>query len=278
MILFYTNSAKHLANNIKVRKGKCTLSRFSDGEIYVKVNEKVRNKKVWVLGSTIPPADNLVELTFLLDALKRAGAKSNLLIPYFGYARQDQSKPGECLSAQVICDWLKRTTVSKTLVIDMHSPRLKKFLRYENIIPFELFLPYVKKAEVIVAPDVGALRSAKNISKASHLPIACMEKVRSAEKVKIVRMEGNVKGKNVVIVDDMITTGGTIVAASKQLKQQGAGTITVVATHGLFTAGAAKRIQQSPIKQVIVTNTLPQTPHPKVKVVNIAGFIADMLK
>ncbi len=278
MTLFYTSSVKHLAKKINLHKGKFTIKKFSDGEIYVEVKEKVKNKSVWVLASTNPPGDNLLELLFLLDALKREKAKINLLIPYFGYARQDRRKEGESLSAEVVSNLLKQA--NKIKIIHVHSPRLKKFLNYDDIIPLKLYYSIITKYDVIVAPDKGSLNLVKRISKKTKIPFALMEKIRPAhEKAVITKIKGKVKNKKAIIIDDMISTGGTVIAASKSLKQAGATEISVIATHGIFAADAIKRIEKSPIKKVYVTNSILQKQHFKnIKVIDLSKFIEDIIK
>jgi len=279
MILFYTNSTKHLASKIKVNKGKFEIRRFSDGEIHVKVEQDVKNKKVWVLASTLPPADNILELIFLLDVLKREKAKINLLIPYFGYARQDRLLPGECFSSKIMCDWLRKSRLRNIAVIDLHTHRIRKFLKYKNMVPFEIYAQIAKKMDVVVAPDKGALPNARSISKACRIPLASMEKIRpEKEKIKMIKIKGSVKGKKVLIVDDMISTGSTIVEAAKIMMKKGAKEVSVIATHGIFSDDAIKKINKSRIKKVYVTNTIHQKSHSKkIKVIDISDYLKNIM-
>ena len=279
MKLFYTNSAKHLAEKINLKKGKFTIKRFRDGEIAVRIEENVKHRQVWVIASTPAPADNLLELLFLLDALQKASARINLLIPYFGYARQDQQHPGESLSGQVVCDLLKRVKLRKLIVLHMHGKRLQQWLRYQKVIPFPVFYPLLQDMEVVVAPDKGSLTFAQQLSKTGY-ELACMEKIRpTKEKVKITKWEGKVKNKKVIIVDDMIATGSTIIKASQLLKKQGAKEINVLATHGIFSGNALANIEKSPIKRIWITNSLAQTKHSrKIRVIDITGFLERLIK
>ncbi len=280
MTLFYTNSVKYLADKIKIKKGNFLLKKFSDGEIYVKILDEVKNKQVWVLASTNPPADNLLELIFLLDALKREKAKINLIITYFGYARQDRILKKEAFTSKLICDWLSNFNLNKIYVIHLHSQRLKNFLKYENLIPVELFSPVLKKAEVVVAPDKGALELVKKISGKYDVPYAYMEKFRpSQEEAKIMKLHGSVKNKKTIIIDDLVSTGGTILAAGKKLKQAGAKEISALATHGIFAGDAMREIEKSPIKKIYVTNSLLQKYRPaKIKVIELRKFIEKIIK
>ena len=283
-ILFYTGSAKHIADKIRAkvaRKGRFIIKRFSDGEIYVKILESVRKKKVWVLASTFSPAENIIELLFLLDALKREGVRINLLIPYFGYARQDRVvEKGECLSAEVICRLLRSFNLRKIIIIEMHSPRLKKFLRYKNIVPYDLFSSAACSTDVIVAPDKGALDVARKVSRACRVSFASIEKFRPRkEKVKIVKITGDVRGKRAMIIDDMIAGGGTAIEACKRLLAEGAKEVNVIATHGLFVGDAIKKLEKSKIKRIYVTDSLPQKARSrKIRVIGLARFVEKIIK
>ncbi|MBW2992259.1 ribose-phosphate diphosphokinase [Candidatus Woesearchaeota archaeon] len=279
-MMFYTNSAKEIANRIKVRKGRFVIKRFSDNEIYVKINENVKNKAVWVLGSTNPPADNILELIFLLEVLKREKARVNLLIPYFGYARQDRVIAGESFSSKVICNLLNSFRPSKIVIIDMHSMRLRKFLDFKNKVPYELFYDIAKKADVIVAPDKGALDDAEQLSRIAKVSLACIEKYRpKKERVEIVKIKGDIKNKKVLINDDMISTGSTIIEAAKFLMKKGAKEISVAVTHGIFSDDAIRRIGKSPIKRVYVTSTIPQKKKSKkIKIIDISNYIEKIIR
>lgn len=280
MMLFYTNSARHIADKIKIRKARFEIKRFSDGEILVKIKENVKNKRVWVMGSTFPAADNIIELIFLLDVLKREKAKISLLIPYFGYARQDRVFLGESFSAKVMCDILKSFRLDRIFVIDMHSMRLKKFLNFKNKVPYELFSRIAKDFDAVVAPDKGALADAEQLSRIAKIPLACMEKHRlKREKVEIVKIKGNIRNKKVLINDDMISTGSTIIEAARLLKKEGAKEVSVLATHGIFAGDATKKIERSNIKAVYVTNIIPQKlKSAKIRVIDISPYIRKIIK
>jgi len=269
-MMFYNTAARHLAQKMRIKKGKFSIERFADGEIRVRINENIKNKKVWVLASTVPPADNLLELALLLDTLK--GARINLLIPYFAYARQDK-KEGVAFSPAVISRMLKG--VESIKVLDIHTS-LKKILRYDNLLPHKLFHPIARKFDLIVSPDKGALKHARKLSSALGLPLICMDKVRpSKDKVRIVKVSGKLEGKKVLIVDDMISTGSTMIEASRKLK---GAEVSVMATHGIFAGDALKKLANSPIKNIYVTNSLPQKPSRKLKVLNIAPYLESIMR
>jgi ribose-phosphate pyrophosphokinase len=279
-MLFYTSSAEHIANAMKMKKGSFLLTKFSDGEIYSRVEEDVRGKAVWVLASTQPPADNILELAFLLDSLRRRGAKINLMILYFGYARQDRIvKEGEALSSKVVSDLLRKFRLSKVLVLHIHSSRVKKFLDFEDILPISLFSAVIRRMEVVAAPDKGALDLARKVSEDYGLDLAYMEKSRPrVEKVEITRLVGNVEGRKVVIVDDMISTGGTVIKAGQRLMRSGAKEVHVIATHGIFSGNAVKNLERSGIKSVHVTNSIkPNYKSRMIKTADVSKFVESLM-
>jgi len=279
MKLFYTKSAEHLAKKIKLKKGKYIISSFPDGELYVKINENVKNKRVLVLAATNPPAENLLELLFLLDALQGAGARIYLFFTYFGYARQDRAKAGEALASQRICSWLKGFKWQNIAVLHPHSERLKQFLKYKEILPYHFFTSVINREDVVVAPDKGASSLAKEISKRCRCARAEIEKVRLKGKVKMLSFHGEVNGKRAVIVDDMISTGNTVIKAAELLKRKGAKEVVVAATHGIFADKALQKLEKSPITSIYVTNSLPQkTRSRKVEIMDLAPFLEKHIK
>ncbi len=263
-----TTSASHLIR--KKKRVPVEIRRFEDGELYVRVLSTPA--KIVLLAGLQPPVDNIIETLLLLDALKRVGTKVHLVITYFSYARQDRiTKKGEALSAKVIANALKISGAERITIIDCHSERMRQFLDFENIIPVKPFLPYVdKKKLVIVAPDKGAIPRTKLWQQYLGVPIAVMHKYRpSPDKVAILGLKGVIKNRNVLLVDDMISTGGTIIEAAKYLKKKGANNITVAVTHGIFAGNALKKLEKAPIKNILVTNTLPQKRHKLLKVVSL---------
>ncbi len=280
-MLFYTGSSEHIANRMKTKKGVFILTKFSDGEIYSRVEDDVRGKDVWVLASTQPPGDNLLELAFLLDSLTRGGAKVNLIIPYFAYARQDRIvKKGEALTSKVVSDLLQSFNLKRIFVIHMHSTRIRKFLDYEDVIPIDLFSAVIRKMEVVVAPDRGAMNLAKKVSERYGLALAHMEKFRpEMEEVEITRLVGNVRGRKALIVDDMISTGKTVIKASQRLIASGAKEVSVIATHGVFSGDAVKDLEGSSIKAVFVTNSIrPRYKSRLIRIVDISRLVESLMQ
>jgi ribose-phosphate pyrophosphokinase len=279
MKLFFTPSAMHLALNIDGVKGTYLSKTFSDGEKYVRVENGVKGA-VWVVANTNPPAENLIELFFLLDALRRLASEINLIVPYFAYARQDRiTREGECLGAKVISDFLKHFRLRKVVILHIHSSMIKGYLDYEDLFPLDLISPVVRQADVVAAPDEGGIPFAKMVGKECGLPVIHIEKKRiTEEKVEVIEVFGKVQGKKVMIIDDMIATGGTIIKATEKLLSQGAKEVEVYATHGIFSGNAREKLDKSPIKQIYVSNSLPQQGRDKVKVLDISPLLRDVIE
>lgn len=279
MKLFFTPSAQHLALKIDSVKEGYISKTFSDGEKYIRVEKGVKGT-IWVIANTNPPAENLLELFFLLDALKRQPTEIHLLIPYFAYARQDRIKQkGECLSTKVISDFLQCFKLKKVVVVHMHSKRVERYFDYENVLPLQLVCSLAKQMDIIVAPDEGGVEFATVVGKECGLSVIYMEKKRITDKkVEIIKMSGKVKGKKVMIVDDMIATGGTIIKATEKLMAEGAKGVYVYATHGIFSGNAREQLEKSPIKRIYVTNSLLQKAKGKIKVIDISRLLQEVIK
>ena len=280
MKVFATRCCRHLLNNLGVEPGRVEIKNFSDGELYVRVEEPVKNRDVWVLAATPAPAENLLELYFLLDALQREGAFINLFLTYFGYARQDRAKQGEALSSEVVFRFLKTFPIQKTNIIHIHNPKLQQFFDFDDIILLDFFLPLAQDADCIVAPDQGAAQFAGEVARRAGKELVVMHKKRAGhEKIERTDLQGEVRGKKVLIVDDMIVTGNTMIYAAQALQEHGASEILAAATHGLFSGNAVASFAQSPIAKVYVTNTLEQAhDHPKVTVIDCAPMIEPFFK
>ncbi len=277
-MIFYTRSCSHLADHIKLSKGRVIIEHFEDGELSIKILDDIDQKHVWVCSSTIAPAENILETFFLINALQQLGAYIKVLFIYFGYARQDKMFPGEPLSVEVICRCLQQFICEEIHVVHIHNPGVCAFLSLHNHIPFNFFNQCVDEIDLIVAPDEGATLLAKLVATYNNKPYTVIKKMRQKkEQVRIMEVQGNVKGKCVLIVDDMISTGKTIVRASEALYKKGAKKIYVAATHGLFSSDAFTIIEQSVIEKVFVTNTVIQThTSSKVTSVDISSFLQNI--
>lgn len=280
MKVFYTPTTEHLQNSINIPIGAVEFKTFSDGELFVKVNEDVRGKEVWVIAATNPPAKNLLQSLLLLNTLQRAGATINLLFIYFSYLRQDKPETGEAASGQYMCELFNVFPLKKIIIIHAHSKYLKDYLDFESIIPYSLFDKQAQNFDVIAAPDKGASELGQTIATQCDKGAVLIEKVRpKKEQVRTTTITGDVAGKSILIVDDMISTGNTIISAASLLKEHGATSISVMATHNLMNQDSAKRIEESIIEKVFVTNTIAsKVTSRKIEVVNIGPFIEKVIK
>jgi ribose-phosphate pyrophosphokinase len=280
MILYFTSTMLEISKSLTFPQGSCTLKKFSDGELYVHINDDIKGKNVWLLASTQAPAENMLELFFMLNALKHAGAAQiNLFISYFAYARQLKAVVGESSSAQVICDILKNFSITKIFIVQPHgSTLLHNFLSYTEIFDIDFFCNKASSYDAIAAPDKGAHIFAEKIAKACNKEIVFLTKKRpEQEQVEIIALEGSVNNKKILLVDDMISTGRTIIESAEFLKKMGANTVSAAAMHGVFSPGAHERLQASIIEKIYVTNTITQLSQGKIEVTDISPLISKII-
>jgi len=289
MKLFLADSAKHLKKNLK--KIGCDIGQyesyvFADGERGYRLRENVRGKWVVIVASILPNPGSLFEITALHRlALENGAGGTTLVIPYLGYARQDRpTRPGEGSIGIMVIEWLQRLNPSKLILFDVHSDLMRKAFR-----PFvtELSaLPLIADAlakhppHVIVSPDAGFVSRAQRFQKLlkPELSLAVIEKVRPKPNVAIAKLlHGDVRGKKVLIVDDIIDTGGTLSQAVKLVSQNGAKNIRLAATHGIFSGEARDRISRLPVEEILITNTLPQIRSPKIRILDITPLILEAM-
>lgn len=271
MKLFACNShpelAKEIADLMGVELGKATVSKFSDGEISVSIWESVRDKDVFIIQSTGNPVnDNLMELLIMVDAMKRASAGSiNAVIPYYGYARQDRkAKARDPITAKLVADLLVAAGVDRVITMDLHANQIQGYfdIPVDHMIGLPTLTEYFIKKEmedvVIVSPDHGSVPRARNMAERMNCPIAIVDKRRpEPNKSEIMNIIGDIKGKNCVILDDMIDTAGTITNAANAIKDMGAKEVYACATHGVLSGPAIERLEKSAIKELVILNTLP---------------------
>ncbi len=281
--------AKSVSQRIGVGVTPLTVEKFKDGEIYVRVLESVRGCDVFILQPTCPPVnENLMELLIITDALKRASAHEiTAVIPYYGYSRQDRKAlPREPISARLVTDMIKQAGVDRIVTFDLHVEQIQGFFDgpWDNLEARPVLVSYLLKKNlknpVIVSPDSGGVTRARRFIELLGGNLAIVFKRRSEHnKVKLVEIIGNVKGRDAVIVDDIIDTAGSITLAAREIKKRGAKRIYAVATHGLFSSNAIRRLENSPIDEVVITDSIPlSSPSKIVKVVSISGMISRSIQ
>jgi len=268
--IFAGNSNQPLANDIcrhlNVTTGNAKVRTFSDGEILVEIGENVRGRDVYVIQSTSSPANhNLMELLVMVDALKRASAaRINAVVPYFGYARQDRKvAPRAPITAKLVADMMSVAGIDRLLTMDLHAGQIQGFfdIPVDHLYAAPVMLEEIRQQNfsdlIIVSPDAGGTERARAFAKRLHAGLAIIDKRRSGPNVaEVMHIIGDVKGKNCVIIDDMIDTAGTLCAAASALQEQGAADVYACATHGVLSGPALERITESPLKKVFITDTI----------------------
>ncbi|WP_272928143.1 ribose-phosphate diphosphokinase [Bacillus sp. USDA818B3_A] len=268
--MFSLNSNRELAEEMAkllgCELGKSSVKQFSDGEIQINIEESVRGSDVFVVQSTSQPInDNIMQLLVMVDALKRASAGMiNVVIPYYGYARQDRTaRPREPITAKLVARLLERTGSTRVLTMDLHAPQVQGFfdIPVDHLIGNPILGNYFEKKEltdvVVVAPHNGAVTRARKLASILDAPIALIDKRQGDNgEIEIMNVIGNIEGKNAIIIDDLINTGGTITMAADALAERGAKEIYACCTHPVFSADAISKIESSPIKELVVTNTI----------------------
>jgi ribose-phosphate pyrophosphokinase len=293
MLLLAGSANRPLAEEVAAHLGQplcqVTLKRFSDGELFVKIDENVRGRDVFVIQPTNPPAENLIELLLLIDAARRASAaRITAVIPYFGYARQDRKdQPRVAISAKLMANMIPVAGADRVLAMDFHSHQMQGFfdLPVDHLYAAPVFVNHYRQKAlrdlVVVASDVGGAKMARGFAKRLNATLAIIDKRRpSANVAEVVNVVGDVKGKDCIIPDDMIDTGGTMSEAIYALKRLGAEDIYCCATHGLLSGPAVDRLKNSPVSEVAVTNTValpPERRFAKLKVLSIAPLLAKAI-
>jgi ribose-phosphate pyrophosphokinase len=280
--------AEQIANYLDTDLGACEIRQFADGEIFMKFNENVRGVDVFIVQPTFPPAENLLELLIMIDAASRASAsRITAVIPYYGYARQDRKdQPRVAITAKLVANLITEAGADRVLTMDLHAGQIQGFfdIPLDHLFASPVFIEYYQSKRIsdltVVAPDIGSVRMARAFAKRLEAPFALIDKRRPMpNESEVVNIIGEVEGRNVVVIDDMIDTGGTIVNAAVALAEWGAGDIYVGCTHGLFSGDALKMIDDSPIGELVVTNTIPMDVEAweKLKVLSVASLLGEAI-
>ncbi|OGP14485.1 MAG: phosphoribosylpyrophosphate synthetase [Deltaproteobacteria bacterium GWA2_54_12] len=294
--IFAGNSNKPLAleicSHLGMELGKSDVRSFSDGEVYVDIQESVRGVEVYVLQSTCTPTnDNLMELLIMLDAFKRASAVSvTAVIPYYGYARQDRKvAPRTPISAKLVADLITAAGATRVVCVDLHAGQIQGFFNIpvDHLYATPVLLDYIKENFiddiVVVSPDAGGVERARAFAKRLGTNLAIIDKRRPRPNVsEVMNIIGDIEGKTAVILDDMIDTAGTITQAAEALHKNGAKQVYACATHAVLSGPAMDRIEKSPIKELVVTNTIPPlkgvTQSAKIKRLSVGPLLGEAIK
>src|SRR5947199_640928 len=296
MLVFAGSGSRKLTARIcdylRIPQGKNETLHFSDGNTFVRILENVRGRRVYLVQSTVFPAnDNFMELLFWVDAFKRAGAETvTVIIPYFSYAKGDKKdEPRVSIRARVCADAIEAAGADRVVTMDLHAPQIQGFfhLPVDNLYALPVVVDRIlsKGLEdiIVVSPDVGFAKQARRYASllGTSMAIADKERIAHDEKASILQIIGNVKGKTAVVVDDFTISGGTLANVSETLMEQGAKAVYAVVTHGVLTEGSVERIDKSPIKQLLITDTVENQPVKfslKIEVVSVASLFAEAIK
>ena len=281
--------SKKVAKYLSLPLSEATIKRFSDGEISVQVSESVRGKDVFIIQSTCAPANvNLMELLILTDALKRSSASSiTAIMPYFGYARQDRkAAPRVPITAKLVANMIQTAGIDRVVTIDLHAGQIQGFfdIPVDNLYGSIIFNDYVKnknlKNPIIASPDIGGVARARSFAKKLGVEMVIVDKRREkANESEVMNIIGDVEGKDVVLVDDMIDTAGTIVKAAKVLKAKGATSVMACCTHPVLSGPAYERIKDGELDELVVSDTIPLKEEcEKIKVLSVAPTFAEVIR
>jgi ribose-phosphate pyrophosphokinase len=273
-----------------VEPANLTISRFADGEIFVRIDENVRGNDVFILQPTNPPAENIMELLLLIDAAKRASAaRITCVMPYYGYSRQDRKdQPRVAIGAKLVANMIVTAGANRVVGLDFHQHQLQGFfdIPVDHLYAAPVFVSHYRKKNlhdpVIVAPDVGSAKMARGFAKRLNGSLAIIDKRRPRpNQSEVVNVVGEVEGRDCILTDDMIDTAGTVAEASRALKQLGANDIYVCATHALLSGPAVERLSNAPIKEVTVTDTVnisAEKRFPQLQVLSVGELLAKAIR
>ena len=284
--------AKEICKDLKIKLSDCLVGRFSEGEVRVKVEENIRGKDVFVIQPTCPPVnDNLMELLIVIDALRRASAKRiTAVVPYYGYARQDRKdQPRVPITAKLVANLITVAGADRVLTMDLHAGQIQGFfdIPLDHLFAVGVFVDYFEKLKlkdlVIVSPDVGGIKMARAYAKRLSAGLAIVDKRRiSPESTEAVHILGDIEDKNVILVDDLVSTGSSLIEAVEILAKRGAKEIRAAITHGVLCGSAIERIDKCRfLKELLISDSIPlddSKKHPRIRVLSIAGLMAEAIK
>jgi len=283
--------AEGIAKYLGQPLGNIEIVEFKDGEIYVKFHENIRGSDVFIIQSTNPPAKNYLELFLMIDAARRASAKRiTAVIPYYGYARQDRKNtPRVALSAKLFANMVTVAGANRVMAMDLHSPQIPGFfdVPVDHLYSSIVLLDYLRKKEylknaVVMAPDIGGIKMARAYARRLDLDLAVIDKRReSANKSEVMNIIGDIEGKVVIMLDDLVDTAGTLINAAEAAMERGATTVYTMATHPVLSDSALERIEKSAIQKLIVTDTIPlpeDYKSTKLEIVSVANIFGEAIK
>ncbi|MDX4057067.1 ribose-phosphate pyrophosphokinase [Aliarcobacter skirrowii] len=281
--------AKKVADYLGMKVSDATLNKFSDGEISVQITQSVRGQDVFIIQPTCSPAnDNLMELLIMIDALKRSSAKSiSAVIPYYGYARQDRkAAPRVPISAKLVADLLEKAGINRVVTIDLHAAQIQGFFNVpaDNLFGSIMFVNYIKsknlKNPIIASPDIGGVARARQYADKLGYDLVIVDKKRErANESQVMNIIGDVTGKDVILVDDMVDTAGTLVKAAEVLKQKGATSVMACCTHGVLSGKAYENIENGILDELVISDTIPaKADSKKITVLTASTIIGEAIR
>ena len=283
-----TELAGKIAQAYGVELGKVLFSRFSDGEFQPSFEESVRGARVFIVGSTHPSSENLMEMLLMIDAAKRASAKHiTAVMPYFGWARQDRKdKPRVPIAAKLVANLLETAGATRVITMDLHADQIQGFFEIpvDHLYASTIFVPYIKSLNLenlcIASPDMGGSKRAHSYAKFLNSDVViCYKQRKKANVIEKMELIGDVEGKNVILVDDMVDTAGTLVKASEIMKDKGAVSVRAICTHAILSGNAVEKVENSPMEELIVTDSIPHDSLPKkIHVLSCDKLFADVMR
>lgn len=283
-----TELAGKIARAYGIELGNVIFSRFSDGEFQPSFEESVRGARVFIIGSTHPTSENLMEMLLMIDAAKRASAKHiTAVMPYFGWARQDRKdKPRVPIAAKLVANLLETAGATRVITMDLHADQIQGFFEIpvDHLYASTIFVPYIKSLNLenlcVASPDMGGSKRAHSYAKFLNSDVViCYKQRKKANVIEKMELIGDVEGKNVVLVDDMVDTAGTLVKASEIMKEKGAVSVRAICTHAILSGNAVDKIENSPMEELIVTDSIPHNSLPKkIHVLSCDKLFADVMR